>query len=100
MSLQKNIETRKQGAILGALVADAASLGFHWLYDAERIAQIGGMTPEFVLPNKSHYENVAGFFAHPMKKVGELTHYGEQLLVGLRSLAENKGEWKPFHYLE
>jgi ADP-ribosylglycohydrolase len=81
-------------------VADAASLGFHWLYDAERISQVAGNSPEFTKPDESHYEGVAGFFAHPMKEVGELTHYGEQLLVGLRSLAENEGEWKPFHYLE
>ena len=94
------IDRRKQHAIFGALVADAASLGFHWLYDAERISQVAGDSPEFTQPNESHYENVAGFFAHPMKEVGELTHYGEQLVVGLRSLAENKGEWKPFHYLE
>ncbi len=98
--LEKNIEIRKQNAILGALVADAASLGMHWLYDVERISQVAGKTPEFITPNKSHYENVAGFFAHPMKEAGDLTHYGEQLVVGLRSLAENSGEWKPFHYLE
>jgi len=95
-----DIEIRKQRAIIGALVADAASLGFHWLYDAERISQVAGDTPEFVTPDESHYEGVAGFFAHPMKEVGELTHYGEQLVVGLRSLAENEGKWKPFHYLE
>jgi ADP-ribosylglycohydrolase len=100
MNTQQNSKMRKQGAILGALVADAASLGFHWLYDPQRIAQTGGVKPEFVNPNERHYENVPGFFAHPMKEVGELTHYGEQLVVGLRSLAENKGNWKPFHYLE
>lgn len=100
MNSQNHREIRKQKAILGALVADAASLGFHWLYDAERISQVGGETPEFTKQDKAHYENVAGFFAHPMKEVGELTHYGEQLVVGLRSLAENQGEWKPFHYLE
>ncbi|MDO8893956.1 hypothetical protein [Nitrosomonas sp.] len=27
-------------AILGALIADSAALGLHWLYDPERIAQI------------------------------------------------------------
>ena len=99
-SSQNNIEMRKQNAIIGALVADAASLGLHWLYDAERIKQVAGDEPEFVTPNKSHYENVAGFFSHPMKEVGDITQYGEQLVVGLRSLAENNGVWKPFHYLE
>jgi len=97
---KKEIENRKQNAIIGALVADAASLGFHWLYDAQRISEVAGDNPEFITPNKAHYEGVAGFFAHPMKEAGELTHYGEQLIAGLRSLAENNGEWKPFHYLE
>jgi len=100
MNSPQQIEVRKQGAILGALVADAASLGFHWLYDAERISQIGGETPEFFAPDKCHYKDVAGFFAHSMKEVGELTHYGEQLVVSLRSLADNRGNWQPFHYLE
>lgn len=100
MKLEKDIKVRKQGAVLGALVADAASLGFHWLYDPKRICDVGGQSPEFTEPNKSHYDDVAGFFAHPMKKAGELTHYGEQLVAGLRSLAENEGEWEPFHYLE
>ena len=27
-------------AIIGALIADAAALGLHWLYDPERIAGI------------------------------------------------------------
>jgi len=31
---------RKKGAIIGAAVADAASLGFHWLYDQERIKSL------------------------------------------------------------
>ena len=100
MNSQKELERRKQGAVLGALVADSASLGLHWLYDFQRVSQVGGSVPEFIKPDKRHYEDVAGFFAHPMKESGDLTHYGEQLIVSLCSLAENKGEWKPFHYLE
>ncbi len=80
-------------------MADAATLGFHWLYDPERVAKVGGATPEFFAPDEDHYEGVAGYFAHPGKQVGEQTHYGEQMIVALRSLAESGGEWKPFHYL-
>jgi len=29
-----------QAAVLGALVADAASLGLHWLYDAGRLRDL------------------------------------------------------------
>jgi|GEM_PF-5924141 len=37
---QNNINIRKQNAVIGALVADAASLGFHWLYDAKRSEKV------------------------------------------------------------
>ncbi|MET4026406.1 hypothetical protein ABIE59_001932 [Marinobacter sp. MBR-99] len=29
-------------ALAGGWVADAASLGLHWLYDSKRIAEVGG----------------------------------------------------------
>ena len=33
-------ETHRAASLLGALVADAASLGAHWIYDVGRIADI------------------------------------------------------------
>ncbi|WJT10739.1 hypothetical protein PH545_22085 [Vibrio harveyi] len=42
---------RSLHAIIGALVGDAASLGFHWLYDQELIRQFGSPHPEFHQPN-------------------------------------------------
>lgn len=39
MNLNIKLDPRA-AAILGALIADSASLGLHWLYDPERIAQI------------------------------------------------------------
>ena len=32
--------TKNSDAILGALVADAAALGLHWLYDPDRISRV------------------------------------------------------------
>nr|WP_255904251.1 hypothetical protein [Vibrio campbellii] len=43
---------RSLHAIIGALVGDAASLGFHWLYDQELIRQFGSPHPEFHQPNR------------------------------------------------
>lgn len=94
-----NITHRKQAAILGALVADAASLGFHWIYDADRLAEVAGEHPEFAPPDPRNYEGGVGYFAHANKSSGDATHYGEQMAVSLRSLAKNQGDWKPFDYL-
>ena len=36
-------KTQRKNAILGALVADAASLGLHWLYLAARADDVAGI---------------------------------------------------------
>lgn len=92
------ITQRKQAAILGALVGDAASLGFHWLYDPARIAELGGEQPEFHPPDPADYEGASGYFAADDKEVGDPTHYGAQLEAALRSLSHCAGRWNPFHY--
>lgn len=75
--------TRAKNSILGALVADAATMGFHWLYSQKRILELAPETPEFRHPAESDYQGNVGYFAHPLKKAGELSHYGEQCLVML-----------------
>lgn len=85
---------RKQAALIGALVGDAASLGFHWLYDPDRIRERGGKAPEFRDPDPSDFEGCDGFFAHGSKRAGDLTHYGERCLVPLRAVA-SAGCWNP-----
>lgn len=77
-------------AILGALVADAASLGFHWLYDPARIAEIE-KNDELVFhqPNAADYAKTHGFFAHGSKQAGESTSYGEFCLLMLTHLAKH-----------
>jgi ADP-ribosylglycohydrolase len=93
-----NYSQKKQAAVLGSLVGDAASLGFHWLYDPKKIVEIGGERPEFHQPNETDYRDASGYFAADGKKAGEQSHYGAQLEVALRSLVECEGEWNPFHY--
>lgn len=75
-------------AILGGLVADAASLGLHWLYDPVRIAEIE-KNDELVFrqPNMADYAGTSGFFAHGGKQPGESTAYGEICLLMLKHLA-------------
>ncbi len=77
-------------AIIGALTADAAALGLHWLYDTERIAQIEktkGLV--FLPPCADDYAGVSGYFAHGKKQAGDLSAYGELCLLMLRHIARH-----------
>ncbi len=89
---------RHHDMVLGALVGDAASLGLHWIYDQPRIAELGGNTPEFRATTVQHYAGVPSYFAHPLKSVGDLTQYGEQVLVLLRALVASGGSYDQAAY--
>lgn len=88
----------KQAALLGAFTADAASLGFHWLYDPARICKLSEGSPEFRQPDPADYKGVSGYFAHGDKSAGDLTQYGVHLWIALESLIENEGKWNAFDY--
>tara|TARA_B100000686_G_scaffold329248_1_gene390198 strand:- start:7635 stop:8585 length:951 start_codon:yes stop_codon:yes gene_type:complete len=76
-------------AILGALIADSATLGLHWIYDPKRIAEIEKLKGlVFLQPNAGHYEGVKGYFAHSKKCSGESTSYGEVCLLILQHLVK------------
>ncbi|UGA54072.1 ADP-ribosylglycohydrolase family protein [Vibrio sp. VB16] len=96
--MHKDNKNRLRSTILGTLVADAASVGFHWLYDQERIREIAPDSPEFHPPTMSDYDNVPGFYAHGSKRVGDLSQYGEQALVLMRSLVANGGRYDKTQY--
>ena len=85
-------------AILGALVADAASLGMHWVYDQSRIKQLAPQAPEFTRPCAETYQGNVGFFAHKGKQIGDCSHYGEQLLTLLDALSSNRGIYSKSKY--
>lgn len=88
--------TQKNSA-LGVLVADAAALGLHWMYDLERlhrvVAQNAEKTPAFVRPDAANYAGKVGYFAHAGKQIGEQSHYGEAFLLNLGHLA-TEGEFQ------
>jgi ADP-ribosylglycohydrolase len=92
------LTAKGQHAILGALVADAATMGFHWLYDQSRIRQLAPQAPEFRQPDAADYEGVPGYFAHPKKRAGDLSQYGEQAMVMLQCLADNNGQYEQAQY--
>ena len=46
------MNTRQKDSALGVLVADAAALGLHWLYDLERMHNVvADKNPAFLKPN-------------------------------------------------
>ncbi|MDA7920698.1 ADP-ribosylglycohydrolase family protein [Verrucomicrobiales bacterium] len=66
-----------------AVVADALSLGAHWIYDQ---SQIASLFPEGVT---AFADPVSPY--HPNRKAGELTHYGDQCLMLQDSIAKRNG---------
>src|ERR1700712_1932174 len=84
------MKSPNSAAILGALVADSAALGLHWLYDPARIAEIEtnkGLV--FLQPNADNYAGAKGYLAHGGKLPGESTGYGEVCLLMLKHLAKH-----------
>lgn len=73
------LRARARGAVLGALVGDAAAAGLHWIYDVEEVGRRGGATPEF--------QPLAGHRYHARRRDGDFTHYGDHAFVVLESLA-------------
>ncbi|CAH1271847.1 Hypp4723 [Branchiostoma lanceolatum] len=79
----QEVSARAVAAVVGALVADAAAQGLHWVYDLEKLdAAVGGKDPEF------HSPSACPFYT---TDTGTNTAYGDQTFVVLESLAECKG---------
>ncbi len=68
--------------ILAMFAADSLALGAHWIYDTGLIDRQFGRVGRFLKPSEDSF--------HRTKKRGEFTHYGDQTLCLLASLAENK----------
>lgn len=69
---------RLLGMLWGAYVADAYSLGAHWMYDVEEIK-------DSALSYEGYNDPLTEY--HNDKKAGDFTHYGDQSLWLLESIA-------------
>jgi ADP-ribosylglycohydrolase len=78
-------------ALAGGWVADAAGLGLHWLYDSQRILEVGGKAPEFLPPKADYFKGGFGYFAHDGKQSGDVSHYGAATGVLSDSLLHCEG---------
>lgn len=70
---------RLAGLVYGSLAGDSLALGAHWIYDQNELQTKFGRVTELLAPRPDSY--------HPRRQRGEQTHYGDQTLVLLESLA-------------
>jgi ADP-ribosylglycohydrolase len=77
------MQDRAQGLLLGSFIGDALALGVHWIYNTRVIDKKFGRVEAYIEPT------VANF--HRGKPKGAFTHYGDQTLVLLKSLAAKGG---------
>jgi len=81
VSSQRTIQcTKLATSMLAGFVADAASMGLHWIYDQNLIAsKVGSGSPAFFNPPSCPY------YQYPS---GSLSPYGDEALPVLRSLSD------------
>lgn len=75
--------SKARAMVLASFVADSLALGAHWIYDTKELEGRFGRVQHLLQPGKESY--------HATKKVGEFTHYGDQTLVLLESVAASSG---------
>lgn len=69
--------------VLASFAADALALGAHWIYDTDQIASTFNRVETFQKPGENAY--------HSTKNAGGFTHYGDQMLVLMESVAACRG---------
>jgi ADP-ribosylglycohydrolase len=82
--------------VLAAFIGDALSLGVHWVYNTNVIDKKYGRVIDMLAPRLASF--------HRGKVEGEFTHYGDQTLLLLESIASDNGfdlnrfagEWRSF----
>lgn len=64
-----------------ALIANAASLGFHWIYDMDYLEELAKtQSLVFQLPSLEHYSKAKpSFYGYPFAKLGDVTTQGMYL---------------------
>lgn len=83
------VRRRMIGAVVGAMVGDAASMPLHWVYDTKQLREIVGDADVAFFPTPS-----CPFYAYDF---GRNTAYGDQAHTLLKSIVECEG-FSPAHY--
>lgn len=74
---------KAKALVMAAFAADSLSLGSHWIYSPGKIADQFGRTDTLEAPHPDSF--------HSTKGKGAFTHYGDQMVVLLESVAEKGG---------
>ncbi|MDY0040748.1 MAG: ADP-ribosylglycohydrolase family protein [Desulforhabdus sp.] len=74
---------KRKALVISSLLGDSLAMPVHWIYDTSEIDQRFGRVENLLYPPKSSY--------HGTRVAGELTHYGDQVMVLLKSVADNAG---------
>ena len=88
MTSQSKENNNRKIALTGALVADAATMGLHWMCDQDhirRVAETGDIL--FRQPDANVYADQKAYFAHAAKNVGQSSQYGESARVVATAIA-------------
>jgi ADP-ribosylglycohydrolase len=86
-----DLTNKQSGLLFGSYSADALSLGVHWIYDSNELAQRHGRVSEYKSPGADSY--------HPHKHAGDQGHVGDQSLCLLKFLVREK-KWCPSGFMD
>ncbi|MBT3667750.1 MAG: ADP-ribosylglycohydrolase family protein [Opitutae bacterium] len=85
------LTNKKSGLLFGSYCADALSLGVHWIYDVNELAQKHGRITHYKAPGADSY--------HPQKQAGDQGHVGDQSLCLLQFLTREK-KWDASSFMD
>jgi ADP-ribosylglycohydrolase len=77
------MKDKAKAMVMASFVADSLALGVHWVYNTHVIDRKFGRV--------EHLEKPLGKAYHGTKDAGDFTHYGDQTVVLLESVAEGSG---------
>lgn len=75
------MDSKIKDAVLASFIADALCLGVHWVYNTFDIENKYGRLEQMVTPELAPY--------HESKQKGDFTHYGDQMLILLKSITKD-----------
>lgn len=81
--MEEDMNQKIKEAVQVSFIADALSLGVHWVYDTSEIEKKYGRLAGMVKPELAPY--------HSSKQKGEFTHYGDQMMSLLESISVSSG---------
>ncbi|MBI9082773.1 MAG: ADP-ribosylglycohydrolase family protein [Desulfobacterales bacterium] len=77
------MKEKTKAMVIASFAADALALGAHWIYDTTVIEKTFGRVADLQAPGANSF--------HAGKGKGDFTHYGDQMLALLRSVALRNG---------